>query len=410
MVPFIFLKPGHAETTRTVFNPFTGKLDYITSLNGLNWPITGSSGCLTLSGGVLSWGSCGGSTVLQSSGVAFGSPTNTVTSDTTTFRYDNTAKSLSLGPLDSSLSGTLVVTGNSGSIISVGAGNSFSAVQISTNTNKTMRGLDFFNTKDDLGISVLQDYGGALLKVVPPVGPDSNFTPLSLIAGNAAASPLLNSIVIQSSGVAISSDTYIAGSLNLTGINDSGGIFTIAGSTYGVTSASTAIPSGHVVLSGNATNFTLIDGGVLGTSTPGGNAFNVQYSSANGTQLAGSDNLTNNGSTVTFSGVYTIIRTNVSSETASGVNFDYTGSTITVSSGTLTNATFVNMVVSTATYNGVTNASLGASAPNGTLKYCSDCTVTTPATCVGVISAACVCAGSGSGAFAKRLNNTWYCN
>jgi hypothetical protein len=50
------------------------------------------------------------------------------------------------------------------------------------------------------------------------------------------------------------------------------------------------------------------------------------------------------------------------------------------------------------------------SSANGTIEYCSDCTVTTPATCLGVISASCICAGSGNGAFAKRLNGAWYCN
>jgi len=164
----------------------------------------------------------------------------------------------------------------------------------------------------------------------------------------------------------------------------------------------------------SSTSGTVIGGtcgsGGGGSTTPGGNAYDVQYTSANGTQFAGSDNLQNNGSTVTLSGVYSVLYTNVSSETASGVNFDYTGSTITASSGTITLATFTSVVVSTSTYNGVTAASLGANAPNGTLKYCSDCTVTTPATCVGVISAACVCTGSGNGAFAKRLNGSWYCN
>ncbi len=35
---------------------------------------------------------------------------------------------------------------------------------------------------------------------------------------------------------------------------------------------------------------------------------------------------------------------------------------------------------------------------NGTVAYCSDCTVASP------------CAGSGTGAIAKRLNSTWVCN
>jgi len=46
---------------------------------------------------------------------------------------------------------------------------------------------------------------------------------------------------------------------------------------------------------------------------------------------------------------------------------------------------------------------------NGTFEYCSDCTVTTPATCTANLLSSCVCAGSGTGAFAKRLNGAWYC-
>lgn len=42
-------------------------------------------------------------------------------------------------------------------------------------------------------------------------------------------------------------------------------------------------------------------------------------------------------------------------------------------------------------------ASLGTPA-NGTIKYCSNCTVASP------------CAGSGTGAIAKRLNGGWVCN
>jgi hypothetical protein len=35
---------------------------------------------------------------------------------------------------------------------------------------------------------------------------------------------------------------------------------------------------------------------------------------------------------------------------------------------------------------------------NGTILYCSDCTIANP------------CAGGGTGAFAKRLNGVWVCN
>jgi hypothetical protein len=54
-------------------------------------------------------------------------------------------------------------------------------------------------------------------------------------------------------------------------------------------------------------------------------------------------------------------------------------------------------------------ANLGTPA-NGTYEYCSDCTVTTAATCTVNLLSSCVCAGSGTGAIAKRINGTWLCN
>lgn len=48
---------------------------------------------------------------------------------------------------------------------------------------------------------------------------------------------------------------------------------------------------------------------------------------------------------------------------------------------------------------GVNQAALaGLAPPNGSLIYCSDCTIASP------------CAGGGTGALAKRLNGAWICN
>ncbi|WP_158941443.1 hypothetical protein [Granulicella sp. S190] len=48
--------------------------------------------------------------------------------------------------------------------------------------------------------------------------------------------------------------------------------------------------------------------------------------------------------------------------------------------------------------------------PNGSLTYCKDCTVTTPASCSTANPSGCVCSGGGTGDFAKRVNGTWLCN
>lgn len=48
-------------------------------------------------------------------------------------------------------------------------------------------------------------------------------------------------------------------------------------------------------------------------------------------------------------------------------------------------------------FTGITNANLGTPT-NGHIVFCSDCTIANP------------CAGSGTGALAKRLNGVWVCN
>ena len=92
-----------------------------------------------------------------------------------------------------------------------------------------------------------------------------------------------------------------------------------------------------------------------------------------------------------------------------------TVSTITVNSSftvnNISSITLSNVVlqVSTVTWSPSVTFTTLQTAPNGTVEFCSDCTVATPATCSTALLASCVCAGSGSGAFAKRINATWYC-
>lgn len=57
----------------------------------------------------------------------------------------------------------------------------------------------------------------------------------------------------------------------------------------------------------------------------------------------------------------------------------------------------LRMAPGTVVLSSTTFATLGTPV-NGTLGYCSDCTLANP------------CAGGGTGALAKRLNNTWVCN
>lgn len=88
-------------------------------------------------------------------------------------------------------------------------------------------------------------------------------------------------------------------------------------------------------------------------------------------------------------GIASFLATPSSANFATAVT-DETGSGLIVLD---TSPTFTTSII----LSPVVFASLGTPA-NGTLIYCSDCTIANP------------CAGSGTGALAKRLNGTWVCN
>lgn len=63
----------------------------------------------------------------------------------------------------------------------------------------------------------------------------------------------------------------------------------------------------------------------------------------------------------------------------------------------LLSAFLVNLRNGTIQLTATTQGNLGT-VVNGQIKYCSDCTIASP------------CAGGGTGALAKGLNNAWVCN
>lgn len=104
------------------------------------------------------------------------------------------------------------------------------------------------------------------------------------------------------------------------------------------------------------------------TSTP----FQVQFTSADGKQFSGSNNLIMNGSTFTISGVVTMTKTNVSTEAYTGTYFDLTGSSLTVTGFRLLP---------------LTKAQINAWTPTGIGEYypCSDCSTVTTCTSTSAV-------------------------
>ena len=82
--------------------------------------------------------------------------------------------------------------------------------------------------------------------------------------------------------------------------------------------------------------------------------------------------------------------------------FQFVSNQFRANGGVKLGATGADVLLSAAsanvmTWSGVAFASLGTPA-NGSFAYCTDCTIANP------------CAGSGTGALAKRLNSVWVCN
>ena len=141
---------------------------------------------------------------------------------------------------------------------------------------------------------------------------------------------------------------------------------------------------------------------LAGTSTP---ATIYSDNAGSPTPLANPFTAQTNGSWQFFAsqGLYDVVLSGASLPaplTLSGVSlFDSTAIT-TVGAVTLTVSSTSSLAAATAdslAFNGVLFAALGTP-NNGTVKYCTNCTIANP------------CAGGGTGAIAKRLNSQWICN
>ncbi len=103
------------------------------------------------------------------------------------------------------------------------------------------------------------------------------------------------------------------------------------------------------------------------------------------------------GATQGLIGTRTFVRLDDTAPDPQGLVFDDTGLPGDGSTPPTVNRSADSSFGRAIALGGVTHANLGSPA-NGTLIYCSDCTVANP------------CASGGTGALAKRLNGAWVCN
>lgn len=310
--------------------------------------------------------------VVTSSGIAFGSGSSTVTSDTTTLSWDNTAKTMSIhGPggfqaENDALSFYGRLDNRSVQTIGFWGGNSSYAEKMSLQYDAAAfhsGGVDGLFFRSGNGVN-----GGAGSDIVE-MGSDGtiklfNLTASQFVQTNASknlvsydlfnTSPTYNGQAIWSSvqpstftALATSSLTFTgSGNASITEPN------TVAGQIV-LSTAGASVTAGHCAQFGSS--MTIVDAGAsCGTGSGGGSGgslvnlssqFNTPYYSFTGSSntLSGASNFTNNLSTITITSTATIITsvasmtiTNVSSVTATGVSFNYTASTMTISSMSVT--------------------------------------------------------------------------
>lgn len=157
----------------------------------------------------------------------------------------------------------------------------------------------------------------------------------------------------------LSASTMVLTSTGNVSVTENGITGQVVLSTAGV-----GVTAGHCAQFGSS--MTIVDAGAAcGTGSGGGGSgsgtvnvspqYQVPFYSVTGSSnvLSSSANFTNNGSTITMINIQTFSETNVTTQTASGVLFNYTGSSITVSSATAT-----LLYATTSTVNGVNSGQL----------------------------------------------------
>lgn len=353
---------------------------------------TNGQAIVTDGAGNLSYQTISGSSstpvVVQSSGIAFGSSTSTVTSDASSLSYNAGTKTITMTHaasggsylvgndtnvgnnidylLESDGSGTPIgylgstnfssTAGSAGITVFDGSKNELARFTTingypAVDIGNTSVGISTMNVKGNMTIgntyagihavfntgyaappSGLAVEGQTVIGTTVPVS-----TNLLTVQGGVAASSftatgsgtgsisLLEGSQATVPSTSAGTDVIWADSTkNWTMINPNGGV-----SSYTIVMASGTLTSGHLLTVGT-NGLSAIDGGAVPSSggTPAGNPYDVQVDS-NGI-FGGYDNFQNNGTTVTLNSINAVTQNNVSSQTATGVNFNYSGSSVTL--------------------------------------------------------------------------------
>lgn len=316
----------------------------------------GTNGQAIVTDGAGNWsfqtisGSSSTPVVVQSSGIAFGSSTNTVTSDSSSLFYQPGTKTI--GITHAASGGSYLIANDTN------VGNNTDYILESDNgigvTNGFVAGTNAFGTGGGGGITIsdgskneVARFGSNTtnLGISESVGSTVGISTMN-VAGNmtiggtyaGAHSGFTPGYVAPPSGLAVEGQTVLGtttpvsnsqltvnGSMSLVGSGNLS-VQETDGNTYQVSGSSVVCTVGQIPV--YSSSFSFICATATGGTPPGGNPYDVQVDS-NGI-FGGYDNFQNNGTTVTLSGIQTMTQNNVVFSSASGVSFGYSGSSITL--------------------------------------------------------------------------------
>lgn len=344
----------------------------------------------------------GGTTTLISSGVAVGSSANAMVSDTNTFVYDRTNYTLHVGsnPLtyDSTYDSSNGYGGKQGlRVWNTNTSNGHPFVVLNTLNSTYVPWVSYMGSGFGLSAGDPATFGVfhsptglAKFFTYPNAITDGSFE-FDGVPGDVMMTVSTTGIVLAGAGESITVPTVnMSGSGNLSFSNTGDAV------PYQMVGSSQAVTVGHMAVFSSSR--AIIDGGAIPSGGGGGSGSGTVTASAQylvpsfsvaGTSnvVAGMSNFSNNGTTITMTGIQTVVQTNVSTVTATGVSFNYTGSTMTVSSTTVAymNATTIRWADGTIQVSSPVAGGAAGAALASTNTWTAGQTFTSSATMAGAI-------------------------
>lgn len=337
--------PSLAVAFQSTFNPFTGVPDFVGTSSGTS----------------------GSSTTITATAVPFGSAANAVATDTATFTFDNTNKIFKTrtGNFSSTNMNLQLIPGVGTGVIgslwfqdSSGGGAQLEMDYSALNDGTTTFDLLWGKTNGSGNVIGwnFQDSTKTTIFSIGRTGVLNNSafnTTTSSVSVTGASGFAVQSSSAGQVSLLLAADSTIAANSNsvtLAASSSSGTlVYTegVAQSTFAVAGTSVTHTAGDVVTFCSNAPGKLCDGGLVTPTLQSTQYFTPYYSQPSSNTLAGAQDFTNNGSTLTMTAVAQITITNISTATLANSLIDVSLSTVSLGIGYLGGVAGTNGQVAT---------------------------------------------------------------